>query len=148
MNEEIKKELEEFQQYHKKPINVLFHIFCGFLFMTFFFLLFKKYEYISLSLYTLFLLFTLQKIILCIIIFLGLFVLLVLFKKYNFTLFSLIFLFFVFYFLSSVSHYLTNEPTILNMQELTLYKIFINTFYFIPFSVLSLYFIPNNTNRK
>ena len=38
MNEEIKKELEEFQEYHKNIINVIFHILCGFLFMTFFFL--------------------------------------------------------------------------------------------------------------
>ena len=38
----IKEEFNDFEKYHKNKYNLYFHIFCGFIFMTFLFLLLIK----------------------------------------------------------------------------------------------------------
>ena len=139
MNTVIKKEFIEFEKYHKNVYNIYFHIACGFIFMTFLFLLLKNYSYYLLSLYSLLLLFTIHNLFVAFGIFVILFGMIYVIQKYNLSFFSKLIIFVIFYFLSSLSHFITGETTILNMKNLTIYSILINTLYFIPFSIYCLH---------
>ena len=139
MNTLIKKEFIEFEKYHKNVYNIYFHIACGFIFMTFLFLLLKNYSYYLLFLYSLLLLFTIHNLFVAFGIFVILFGMIYVIQKYNLSFFSKLILFVIFYFLSSLSHFITGETTILNMKNLTIYSILINTLYFIPFSIYCLH---------
>ena len=139
MNTLIRKELIDFENHHKNIYNIYFHIVCGFIFMTFLFLLSNKYSYILLFLYSLLLLVTIQNIFISFIIFIILFLMIYFVKKYNFSFFNKAILFIIFYFLSSLSHFLTGEKTILHINNLTIYSITMNTLYFIPFSIYCLH---------
>ena len=139
MNTVIKKEFIEFEKYHKNVYNIYFHIACGFIFMTFLFLLLKNYSYYLLSLYSLLLLFTIHNLSVAFGIFVILFGMIYVIQKYNLSFFSKLIIFVIFYFLSSLSHFITGETTILNMKNLTIYSILINTLYFIPFSIYCLH---------
>ena len=138
MNIIIKKELIEFRKHHKNIYNIFFHIFCGFIFMTFLFLFSKNYSNLLLILYSLLILFTINNFFITFIIFIILFLMIFLLKEYDISLSIKLIIFFIFYFLSSLSHYLTGEETILNIDNITIYSITINTLYFIPFSILCL----------
>jgi len=138
MNTTIKKEFDDFEKHHKNIYNIYFHILCGFIFMTFLFLLSKNYSNLLLGLYSLLLLFTIDNIIITFIIFVILFIMIYVFKKYDISFYNKFIIFFIFYFLSSLSHYLTGEPTILNVNNITIYSIAINTLYFIPFTIFCL----------
>ena len=138
MNKVIKEEFIEFEKYHKNIYNIYFHILCGFIFMTFLFLLSKKYSYILLSFYTLLILFTTHNFLISFSIYIFLYFLIYFIKQFNFNRTITFVLFFIFYFLPDLSHFLTNEPSMLNMDNLTPLSLFTNIFYLLPFSLLCL----------
>ena len=146
MKTTIKKEFIEFKKYHKNIYNIYFHILCGFVFMAFLVLLSKKYSNILLFIYSLLILFTVNNLLITIIIFIILFIIVYLVKKYKFKTEIIFVLFLVFYFLPDFSHYLTNEPSMLNLNNITPLSIFTNIFFLLPFSIMSLsnseYLIP------
>lgn len=135
MNEILKKELIQFKLFHKNSFNVYFHIVCGFIFMTCLLLISNKYSYLLLVIYSLIILFTLNDIIVSFIIFTILFVLLCYIKNKNLTKQNILYLFLFFYFLPELSHYLTNEPTVLNINNVTPLTLILNIFYLLPFSL-------------
>lgn len=138
MNTIIKKEFIEFEKYHKNMYNIYFHVVCGFIFMTFLFLLLNTHSNILLILYSLLILFTINNLFITFIIFIVLFVMLYFIKKNKFNTSIILLLFLVFYFLPDLSHYLTNEPSMLNINNITLLSLFTNIFYLLPFSIMSL----------
>lgn len=138
MNTIIKKEFIEFEKYHKNFCNIYFHIVCGFIFMTFLFLLSHNYSNILLIIYSLLLLFTIDNLLITFIIFIILFVMVYFIKKNKFKTSNILLLFLVFYFLPDLSHYLTNEPSMLNTNNITPLSLFTNIFYLLPFSVMCL----------
>ena len=134
MNTIIKKEFIEFEKYHKNIYNIYFHIVCGFIFMTF--LLCNNYSNGLLIIYSLLLLFTINNLPVILIIFIILFIMVYLVKKYKFKTEIIFLLFVVFYFLPDLSHYLTNEPSMLNINNITPLSLFTNIFYLLPFSIM------------
>jgi uncharacterized membrane protein YGL010W len=139
MNRSIQHELQEFKQYHKNRYNIYFHILCGFICMATFCLLFKQYSNLVLIIYGLLLLFTIDNIILTGGIIILLMAIITIGSSYNLSLLQLGILFLVFYFLPDLSHYLTNEPTVLTIYTITPFTLFTNIFYLLPFSILSLF---------
>uniref|UniRef100_A0A6C0EFT5 Uncharacterized protein n=1 Tax=viral metagenome TaxID=1070528 RepID=A0A6C0EFT5_9ZZZZ len=143
MNTIIKKEFIDFEKYHKNVYNIYFHIVCGFVFMTFLFLLSNSYSYsysyVLLILYSLLILFTIHNLFITFIIFIILFFMVYFIKKYKFKKVNIFLLFLVFYFLPDLSHYLTNEPSMLNINNITPLSLFTNIFYLLPFSIMSLF---------
>jgi hypothetical protein len=91
-----------------------------------------------LILYTLLIAFTLQNLYISTIIFVVLFIMIHFFHKYKIGFFNYFYLFVVFYLLPDLSHYLTNEPSLLDIRNITLFSIFVNIFYLLPFSLLCL----------
>lgn len=149
MEHSIKNELNEFKKFHKNKFNVIFHIICGIFFMSFLLLKCGNYKNVALLLYLILLFFTLKttnlpnicdlntnmNIIIGIILFLLINGLL---DEFKFTQFYLSILFLFFYFLPDVSHYLTNEKTVMNINNITFFSAFVNIFYLLPFSILSI----------
>jgi hypothetical protein len=138
MNQIIKKEFSEFEKYHKDIFNVYFHIVCGFIFMSFLFLLSTNYSFVLLFLYSTLLLFTIQNLFITFLIFIILFFMVYFIKKYKFKKINIFLLFLVFYFSPDLSHYLTNEPSMLNINNITPLSLFTNIFYLLPFSIICL----------
>lgn len=138
MNQIIEKEFIEFEKYHKNIYNIYFHVLCGFVFMTFLFLLSNNYSNVLLILYSLLLLFTINNLLITFIIFSILFVMVYIIKKYKIKTYLIFLSFLVFYFLPDLSHYLTNEPSLLNINNITLVSLFTNIFYLLPFSIMCL----------
>ncbi len=136
MNTILKKEFIEFEKHHKNMYNIFFHIVCGFIFMTFLFLLLNPYSNILLILYSLLILFTIHNLFITFIIFIIVFVMVYFIKKNKFNTTNIFLLFLVFYFLPDLSHYLTNEPSMLNINNITPLSLFTNIFYLLPFSVM------------
>lgn len=148
----IKKEFIEFEKYHKNIYNIYFHIVCGFIFMTLLFSLCKNYSNVLLIIYSLLLLFIIHNLfsihtlfttfiitlIITFTIFMILFIMIYFIKKYKFKTSTLFLLFLVFYFLPDLSHYLTNEPSMLNINNITPLSLFTNIFYLLPFSIMCL----------
>ena len=60
-------------------------------------------------------------------------------KKYKLKKANIFLLFLVFYFLPDLSHYLTNESSMLNINNITSLSLFTNIFYLLPFSIMSLF---------
>jgi hypothetical protein len=138
MNTILKKEFIEFKTYHKNIYNIFFHIVCGFIFMSFLFLLSKNYSNILLFAYLLLILFTIKNLFVTIIIFIILFIMVYFIKKNKLSQVNIFLLFLVFYFLPDLSHYLTNEPSMLNIKNITPLSLFTNIFYLLPFSIMCL----------
>jgi hypothetical protein len=138
MNQIIKKEFSEFEKYHKDIFNIYFHIVCGFIFMSFLFLLSTNYSYVLLFLYSALLLFTIQNLFITFLIFIILFFMVYFIKKYKLKKINIFLLFLVFYFSPDLSHYLTNEPSMLNINNITPLSLFTNIFYLLPFSIICL----------
>lgn len=136
MSMAIKEELVEFKKYHKNIYNVLFHILCGFVYMAC--IMENKYHMHLLVLYTLLILFTINDILLTTVIFVVLLIMIYLLQKCNISSKKLCMGFILFYFLPELSHYVTNEPTVLNVNNITPLNVFINIFYLLPFSIKSL----------
>ena len=138
MNTIIKKEFIDFEKYHKNSYNIYFHILCGFIFMTFLFLLSKNYSNILLIVYSILILFTINNLFITFTIFIILFIMIYFIKKYKLSTVNIFLLFLLFYFLPDLSHYLTNEPSMLNINNITPLSLFTNIFYLLPFSIMSL----------
>jgi hypothetical protein len=136
MNTIIKKEFIEFEKYHKNIYNIYFHVLCGFVYMTFLFLVSNNYSNVLLILYSLLILFTINNLLITFIIFSILFIMVYFIKKYKLKKVNIFLLFLVFYFLPDLSHYLTNEPSMLNINNITMLSLFTNIFYLLPFSVM------------
>jgi len=136
----IKKDFDEFEQYHRNIFNISFHIFCGFIFLSFLFLLFKKHHLKALAIYALILIYTMKdKPLIIMSVLVGLYILTdVVLKDYKFKLYQLFGLFLFFYFLPDLSHYLTNEKTVLKLENITFFNLFTNIFYLLPFSLMCL----------
>lgn len=138
MNTIIKKEFIEFEKYHKNIYNIYFHLLCGFVFMTFLFLLSNNYSNVLLILYSFLILFTINNLLITFIIFSILFIMVYFIKKYKLKTSNMFLLFLVFYFLPDLSHYLTNESSMLNINNITFLSLFTNIFYLLPFSIMCL----------
>ena len=138
MNLFIEKELNEFKQYHKNIYNVWFHIVCGFIFMVFMILSVPQYSNITLVLYSILLLVTLGSIAIPLVICIVLFVMQFIFARFNLTPAYCMGLFVLFYFLPDLSHYLTNEPPMMDINNITPFTVFVNIFYLLPFSLICL----------
>jgi hypothetical protein len=138
MNTIIKKEFIEFERYHKNIYNIYFHVLCGFVFMAFLFLLSNNYSNVLLILYSLLVLFTINNLLITFIIFSILFIMVYFMKTYKLKSSNMFLLFLVFYFLPDLSHYSTNEPSMLNINNITLISLFTNVFYLLPFSIMCL----------
>ena len=136
MNTIIKKEFIEFEKYHKNIYNIYFHVLCGFVFMTFLFLLSNNYSNVLLIIYSLLILFTINNLLITFIIFSILFIMVYFIKKYKLKISNMFLLFLVFYFLPDLSHYLTNESSMLNLNNITPLSLFTNIFYLLPFSIM------------
>ncbi len=139
MNTIIESEFIEFEKYHKNIYNIYFHIICGFIFMTFLFLLSNNYSNILLVIYSLLLQFTIYNLYVTFIIFIIIYFMIYFMKKYKLKKANIFLLFLVFYFLPDLSHYLTNESSMLNINNITPLSLFTNIFYLLPFSIISLF---------
>ena len=106
--------------------------------MTFLFLLPNNYSNVLLILYSLLILFTISNLLITFIIFSILFIMVYFIKKYKLKKVNIFLLFLVFYFLPDLSYYLTNEPSMLNINNITPLLLFTNIFYLLPFSIMSL----------
>ena len=136
----IKKDFDEFEQYHRNIINISFHILCGFLFLSFLFFVFKKHHLKALAVYILILIYTMKdKPLIIISIALGLYILMeIVLRDIKLKIYQLLGLFLFFYFLPDLSHYLTNEKTVLKLENITFFNVFTNIFYLLPFSLMCL----------
>ena len=139
MDTVIKNEFLEFEKCHKNIYNVYFHIICGFIFMTFLFLLSKNYSNVLLIIYSLLILFTTYNFFVTFIIFVILFIMVYSVKKYKLKTEIIFLLFLVFYSFPDLSHYLTNEPSVLNINNITPFSLFTNIFYLLPFSIMCIH---------
>ena len=137
-NNTIESEFIDFKKYHKNKYNIYFHIVCGFIFMCSLFLLSKTYSNIILILYSLLILFTIQNLLVTIVMFFVLLLIMCGLNKYKLSSIQLFGLFLLFYFLPDLSHYLTNEPSMLNINNITPLSVFTNIFYLLPFSIMCL----------
>jgi hypothetical protein len=138
MNKVIEKEFSEFEKYHKNVFNIYFHIVCGFIFMTFLFLLSNNYSYVILFLYSALILFTIQNLFITFVIFIILFIMIYFMKGFKMSILNKSIIFIIFYFLPDLSHYLTNEHSMLNINNITPLSLFTNIFYLLPFSIMCL----------
>lgn len=137
-NNTIESEFIDFKKYHKNKYNIYFHIVCGFIFMCSLFLLSKTYSNLLLILYSLLILFTIQNLLVTIVMFFVLLLIMCGLNKHKLSSIQLFGLFLLFYFLPDLSHYLTNEPSMLNINNITPLSVFTNIFYLLPFSIMCL----------
>ena len=135
----IKQEFIEFQNSHKNIYNISFHILCGFMYMSLLLSLSKKYKNSLLIMYVLLIFFLFHNIFLTFVIFIILFALLCFINKYKLSLTNLFLLFLLFYFLPEFSHFLTNEHTVLDINNITPLSLFTNIFSLLPFSLMCLF---------
>ena len=142
MLKHLEQEWIEFKQYHKNQFNISFHILCGIIYMSAFFLLFRQYKNILLLLYSILLFTSKIPIHIILTIYITIFFIINYSPLTHLSYKYLIFTFFIFYFAPDLSHYITKEKTVLNIHNITLLKIFFNIFYLLPFSILCL------TNQK
>ena len=129
---DIERRKEEFQKYHKNIYNILFHLFCGIVYMSLLFSLFPGYVYVIYFVITLYLFPNLS-------VFLAL-SLLALARTYphKMSVKMTVLAIFIFYFLPDVSHYLTGEDTVLKMNTVTALDLVDNFFLLLPHTMLAL----------
>lgn len=137
MNTIIKKEYTEFESSHTNVYNIYFHVFCGFVFMGVL-CLFMRDSNIFAFLYSLLIFLTIENTLVSLIILVGLFIIIKQLSRFNFSIMNMFFLVVLFYLLPDVSHYLTNESHVLDVDNLTVLSGFIHFFYLLPFSLLNL----------
>lgn len=137
MNNLIRNELNDFMNSHKNIINVSFHILCGFIFMSFLFLLFDKYTILAILLYILIIYLSLNNLRLTFIVFIILLILNIFLKQFKLSIKMILFCGLLFYLLPDATHILTNEKTVLKIDSAS--SILVNIFYLLPFSILSLF---------
>jgi hypothetical protein len=135
----IESEYNEFKKYHKSQFNLYFHIICGIFFMTFLLLSLENYKNIGLIIYAILLTYTIKDTVTIIFtISILYFFVNVIFKNYNLSKVYSLVLFFIFYLLPDLSHYISNEKTVLTINNVTILTGFINIFYLLPFSFICL----------
>lgn len=135
MNNVILKEYNNFKKHHTNIYNILSHFICGILYMLFLLLLFNENAILVLVLYSILIVLTLKSLSIGILIFIILSILIIFFSNKLETSNIKIILFIIFYLLPDLSHYMTNETTILNFNNITPQSIFINIFYLLPFTI-------------
>lgn len=132
----IREDFDKFDKYHKNKYNLFFHVICGFCFMTSLFLLTND---LMLIIYALLLFLTIGDLKVPSFIFIVLFTMINLLRNYDFSTKTKLLSFLTFYFLPDLSHYLTNEPTMLNISDITPLSVFTNILYLLPFSITCLF---------
>jgi len=129
---DIERRKEEFQRYHKNIYNILFHLFCGLVYMSLFFSLFPAYVYLVYFIFTMYLFPNLS-------VFLALsLVALARMYPHKMSVKITVIAIFIFYFLPDVSHYLTGEETVLNIHTVTPLDLVDNFFLLLPHTMLAL----------
>ena len=138
MKQTINKEYQLFTLYHKNKFNILFHLVCGFIYMSVLFKLLNKNQNLGILMYMFLLLLTMNNIFLTLIICGGIY----LFLNYYFTqkmsILKLLIMFLLFYNLPFLSHYALNESNqdvVDRFYESPLnFPFIINIIYLLPFS--------------
>ena len=129
---DIERRKEEFQKYHKNIYNILFHLFCGIVYMSLFFSLFPGYVYVIYCVITLYLFPNVS-----VFAALSLVALARMYPhKMSLKITGLAIL--IFYFLPDLSHYLTGEETVLNIYTVTALDLVDNFFLLLPHTMLAL----------
>lgn len=138
---EISKEFNDFEKHHKNLYNIEFHVFCGIVYMTFLILSLKEYKYELFVIYSALIYRTFETPFLTYPVLLIMIEYFSRVNDYTKSLNSLycFIIFFVFYFGPELSHILTNEKTVLNMNNITPFTAFVNVFYLLPFSMKCLF---------
>ena len=131
-NEYIIKEYEEFQMYHQSKMNIKMHFLSGILYMGSLNVLTNGN---ILPYYLLFLLLTHERMSsLLSFLYIKLGSTILIYCNLSMNALILMFLLGCFIF-PEISHYVTNEKTLLNMQNATPIKVATNIIYFLPFSI-------------
>lgn len=131
-NEYIIQEYEEFKSYHQNKYNLIMHILSGILYMGSVNVLTNGN---LLPYYLFFLLLTHERISsLSSFLYIKVGSTILMFINVSTNALILMFLFGCFIF-PEISHYVTNEKTLLNMQNATPKKLATNIIYFLPFSI-------------
>ena len=128
---DIEKKKHEFQQHHKRPVNIVFHILCGIVYISIFFTLFPRPAYYVYMLVTLvFFPYVSIFIVLASITFLRKYIVLSPILAICGTIGV--------YFLPELSHYITGEDTVLKINTVSAFDIIDNFFFLLPHSILAL----------
>lgn len=131
---EIEQKKREFQTHHKNTFNILFHIGCGLAYMSLFLSLFPS-EFIWIYGGIVILFFPNAQVFLGLVaLFFGTSWL----RKQRLGLEKTLGLILVFYFSPEVSHWLTQEETVLQANTMNLLDIIDNFFFLYPHSLLCL----------
>ena len=129
---DIERRKEEFQKYHKNIYNILFHLFCGLVYMSLFFSLFPGYVYVIYFVMTMYLFPNVS-----VFAALSLVALARMYPhKISLKITGLAIL--IFYFLPDLSHYLTGEDTVLKINTVTALDLVDNFFLLLPHTMLAL----------
>ena len=132
----LKQSIQDFRETHRNSFNLVTHILSGFLYMTLFLLMFGKYAYVA---YTGIVFLLLPKYTLAILLmFVGLFFFTnIIQQTLRLTTTTSILVILVFYFGLDLSHWLTNEPTALTIQNITIPAVLENFFLLLPYSIIT-----------
>lgn len=129
----LETSLKDFKKHHQNKLNVFFHIVCGFLYMSLFFNIVKKpfiVIYITVLIY-LFPKFLMENILVgFILIFIN-----HLIDILQITFYWKIVFLLIAYMAPELSHWICNEPTVLNINKITFFSIFENFFLLLPWSI-------------
>ena len=128
---DIEKRKHDFQQHHKHPVNIVFHILCGIVYISLFFTLFPRPAYYAYVLVTL-----------AFFPYISVFTVLVLmtFLRKHLVLSPILSISGVvlIYLLPELSHYMTGEDTVLKINTVSAFDIIDNFFFLLPHSILAL----------
>jgi hypothetical protein len=128
---DIERRKNEFKEHHKHPMNLLFHLFCGIIYTALFFSLFPSYVYVVYVVFTLYLFPNVGVLLL-------LAVLPLLAQSFRLSNLATISAIILFYFAPDITHYLTKEETVLNINTVTVYDLIDNFFFLLPHTILCL----------
>jgi hypothetical protein len=131
------KELQEFKSHHRNKFNILFHVFCGFIYTALFFHLLGGWY--SILLYTIVVILMYPKLTgLFIVMFAILILLDGVFENTKLQTREKIIMLVVFYMLPEISHWITHEKTVLTIGSIDLFSLVKNFFLLLPYSLMSL----------
>jgi hypothetical protein len=128
--------LNDFREHHKNKINIVFHIFCGLVYVS---LLLHLFGPIGVVAYTIFICICQPKFT-AIFLALGtlLYLLHTVYKEVHLNTVSIFIICLVAYFAPEVSHLLTKENTVLDINSITLYSLVENFVMLLPYSIITL----------
>jgi len=130
---DIEQRKRDFQAHHKHPVNILFHIVCGILYISLFFTLFPQPVY---YIYALVVCILFPSIPVTIVIALMIPLLRYL-GSYKLSPIYTLCGINIAYFLPELSHYMTREDTVLKINTVTTVDIIDNFFFLLPHSILA-----------